>query len=192
MLHQTRLSLSASGATRRLPSPQGWARRVLNDGMVHIPVVSTRGKLAPPLCSGVEGVGWLCSPHSRQALSGMRCVLIRSYSLANTHQWIEDAGQCHFIACRWKRRRPPSQSGHRWQCRAPAVLGHLESKLNLYYEQTKPPAEHQCLPASTPASQSGRPARRATATCPTHTWPAPENKWPPRSTCMRHAHKRHE
>jgi hypothetical protein len=78
MLHQTRLSLSASGATRRLPSPQGWARRVLNDGMVHIPVVSTRGKLAPPPCSGVEGVGWLCSPHTRQALSGMRCVLIKS------------------------------------------------------------------------------------------------------------------
>ena len=65
--------------------------------MVHIPVVSTRGKLAPPPCSGVEGVGWLTSPHSRQALSGMRYVLIRSYSLANTHQWIEDVGHCESV-----------------------------------------------------------------------------------------------
>jgi hypothetical protein len=54
---------------RRLPRPQGRARRVLKGGTVHITMVFTRGELGGPSCSGAERAR---SPsHTRRALCCM-------------------------------------------------------------------------------------------------------------------------
>jgi hypothetical protein len=108
---------------RRLPSPQGWARMVFEDGMWYTSqaCVCEPSRQRPP-CGGAEGMSWLRSP-SNTCSPVMRCIRTRSCrpvqprkytSLAGSAQ---DAGHSHLISCRWQRLRPPSQPSRGGTCR---------------------------------------------------------------------------